>query len=239
MRFFVLAALLLSTGCGTPRPKGTRDARADELAQRMMASVNADAWQRTGAITWTFRGSNHHLWDRQRQLARVRTGDLEVFVDLKTQKGVAFEDGVRLEGDERDEAVKDAYAAWANDSFWLVAMNKAFDPGTTRSRVPSEDGREALMVEYSSGGVTPGDVYLWHFDENGRPVSWQMWVSIIPIDGLSATWEDWVALPTGAYVSTAHDVGIFSIDITDLDAAESLAQLVDGPDPFAVLTGSP
>lgn len=62
------------------------------------------------------------------------------------------------------------------------------------------------------------------------------WVSIIPIGGVSATWDKWVELPTGAFVSTSHDLGPFTTEVTDLDAAATLADLVDGPDPFEVLS---
>ncbi len=216
-------------------PDGVKNDRADELAKRMMNSVDAEAWNRTQAITWTFADRNNHLWDRKRRFVRVRSDDREVFVNLHTKKGVAFEDGQKLEGEDHDEAVEEAYAAWVNDSFWLTAMNKAFDGGTTRSVVKLEDRKEGLLVQYSSGGVTPGDAYLWHFDDKGRPVEWQMWVSNIPVDGVSATWEDWSKLPTGAYVSRLHEIGPVTIKITELDAAESLDKLVEGPDPFAVL----
>ena len=201
----------------------------------MVASVDAEAWKRTGAITWTFAGRNNHLWDRRRQFARVRKGDLDVYVNLRTKTGVAVEDGTRLEGKDRDKAVEKAYEAWVNDSFWLTAMNMPFDPGTKRFRVTTEEGGEALLVQYGSGGVTPGDAYLWHFDENGRPTSWQMWVSIIPIGGASATWEGWVQLRTGAWVSTSHDAGLLTIEVTDLDGAETLSDLVKGADPFEPL----
>jgi hypothetical protein len=217
------------------RPEGVTDSAADALAKEMIGSVDADAWARTGAITWTYADRYTHLWDRERHLVRVQRGGWEALVDLNRVQGVASIDGVRLEGADRDEAVLAGFAAWANDSFWLQAMNKAFDGGTTRARVPQPDGRDALLVAYSSGGVTPGDAYLWHLDETGRPVSWQMWVSIIPVGGLSATWEDWVQLRTGAWVSTRHALGPLEIAVTDLDGAETLGELVPGADPFAEL----
>lgn len=227
----------LWTGCGTAQPDGVVDARADDLARQMKESVDADAWRRTGAITWTFADRNNHLWDRRRMLARVRTDDVEVYIDLRTKTGVALQDGVRLEGRRRDDAVQKGYESWVNDSFWLIATNKAFDPGTTRLRVPQDDGGDALLVRYGSGGVTPGDAYLWHLDDNGRPTSWQMWVSVLPLDGVKATWEGWVELPTGAWVSTERKLALFTIEITELDAAETLQGLVAGPDPFRILLG--
>ena len=236
-----LAGVLLCGGgflaLNEPAPVGVSDAAADELANKMIDSVDRDAWARTGAVRWTYGERYTHLWDRDRHLVQVQKGSWEAMVDLNTLKGVAWQDGAALEGEARQAAVDEAYAAWANDSFWLNAMNKAFDPGTTRSRVSQPDGGEALLVQYSSGGVTPGDAYLWHLDESGRPESWQMWVSIIPIGGTGATWEGWEKLPTGAWVSTLHKLGPMDIRVTDLDGAETLAELVPGPDPFAPLLG--
>ncbi len=231
----LLLTLLLVAGCGTPIPQGIDDAQADELARRMMDASGYEGWKRTGAITWTFADRNNHLWDRRRQLVRVRNDDMEVFVDLRTREGVALRDGERLEGEEAAEAVEEAYASWVNDSFWLTAMFKAFDPGTARSRVVLEDGDQALLVQYASGGVTPGDAYLWYLDERGRPVSWDMWVSVSPIDGVSASWEEWVELSTGAWIATSHAVGPLTIEVTELEAAANIAELVEGPDPFQIL----
>lgn len=215
-----------------PRPQGIQDDAADALATTMIESVDADAWARTGAVTWTYGERYTHLWDRDRHFVRVRQGGFEAHVDLNTLQGVASQDGVALQGADRDDAVQTAYAAWANDSFWLNAMNKPFDPGTTRARVAQPDGRDALLVSYSSGGVTPGDAYLWHLDDAGRPVSWQMWVSIIPVGGVSSTWDDWVQLSTGAWVSTRHQLGPMDIRVTNLQGAETLAELEPGDDPF-------
>ncbi|MFT5586585.1 MAG: hypothetical protein ACI9VR_004184 [Cognaticolwellia sp.] len=218
-----------------PAPVGVSDAAADALADKMIDAVDREAWARTGAVNWTYADRYTHLWDRDRHFVQVQKGGWQALVDLNTLKGVASVDGVALAGAARDEAVQEAYAAWANDSFWLCAMNKAFDPGTSRSRVAQPDGSESLLVQYSSGGVTPGDAYLWHLDENGRPESWQMWVSILPIGGAAATWEGWEQLSTGAWVSTQHKLGPMDIQVTHLQGAESLSELSPGPDPFAPL----
>jgi hypothetical protein len=230
----IVCAALGGMACSEPIPRGIAGPDADGLARRMMQSVDADAWKRTKAISWRHADRRSHLWDRRRQLARVQKGDLDIYLDLRTRTGVVLRDGVRLQGQERDDALREGYEVWANDSFWLTAMNKAFDPGTTRSRVSLVDG-DALLVQYASGGVTPGDAYLWHLDEDGRPQSWQMWVSILPIGGVSVTWEEWTQLPTGAWVSTKRDAGLITIEITELDAAETMSELVKGPDPFDAL----
>ena len=82
--------------------------------------------------------------------------------------------------------IEKAVKYFNNDSFWLLAPYKIFDKGTKRSLVTLDDGHEGLLVTYTTGGTTPGDSYLWHLDSTGKPVSFQMWVSSLPIDGLEA-----------------------------------------------------
>jgi len=137
--------------------------------------------------------------------------------------------------DPLDAALDTAWRRWINDSFWLNPVVKAFDEGVARS-VARVDGRDALLLQYRSGGVTPGDRYLWLLDENGLPRAWRMWVSIIPIGGLEASWEGWTRLSTGALVATRHQMGPKRMEIRDVAGAETLSALVSGADPFAALT---
>ncbi len=210
----------------------TTSADADPLARRMLAAVDAEAWARTGAVRWTAPDGGRHVWDRQRGYHRYERRGLMVQLDLGTREGVAYRGGRRLSGREADEARELAYARFCNDSFWLNPVPKAFDGGTTRSLAPDVNGRDGVLVSYASGGVTPGDKYLWILDADARPVAWRMWVSVLPIPGLEASWEGWTRLPTGAWISTLHRIGPVTLRITDLRAAESLAALTPGVDAF-------
>lgn len=238
-----LVALLLALFAGlyvTQRhalPAAVEGPAAEALAQRMNAAVRADAWARTGAVRWTTRDGARHLWDRGRNLERYERGTLRVLVDLGTRRGVAWDGGRALQGDALRAAVDRAWARWANDSFWLNPVPKVFDGGVRRAVARDDDGHDALLVTYTVGGVTPGDRYLWILDERGRPRAWRMWVSILPIPGLEASWESWVTLPTGAVVSTAHRLGGLRITISQLAAAETLAALEGPRDPFGPLLG--
>lgn len=241
-RWLVLFALVVLGGLGAlffifdePLPTGEPGPRADALARRMEAAVNAAAWERTGAVRWTFAGRHDHLWDRQRHLARVRWDASEVLVDLDSRRGLAYRDGLRLKPDEAAELVETAWSYWVNDAFWLNPLAKLFDAGTTRAWVPQADGSAALLVTYASGGATPGDSYLWFPDAQGRPRAWQMWVSILPVGGVGTSWEGWIRLATGAQISTRHRIAFFTLEISNVVGAAALADLEPGPDPFAPL----
>ena len=215
-----------------PRPVGTPGPAAEALAHRMVAAVGGDQWEQTGAVEWTLLG-HHHLWDRQRGFVQVRRGDLRVLLRTSDQTGVAFRGSEALHGEALRGALDKAWAYFCNDSFWLNPIVKAFDDGTSRSIV-RVDGRDALLVEYGAGGVTPGDAYLWILDDDGRPTEWRMWVGVLPVGGVPTPWTDYVTLPTGAQVATQHRYGPLALSIEDLRGAATLADL-HSSDPFAAL----
>jgi hypothetical protein len=237
--FGVLMAALFVAGwlANEPRPVGAPGEAADALARKIEEKVGKEAWDRTGAVWWSFGDRYVHLWDRSRSFARVRWKDVEVLLDLSTRKGLATKAGGRVEGAEGDELVAHAYQRWINDSFWLNPLVKLFDEGTTRALVKGEDGRDALLVTYSSGGSTPGDAYLWILGDDGLPEAWKMWVGILPIGGLELTWERWIELPHGARISTLHE-GVFTLEMKDVQAAPSVTA-VEAEDPFAPLSAQP
>lgn len=242
----LILAIILTTSIylisiNKPRPKANPSPEADALAKQALSAVQDERWQRgTGAIMWTFPRGHEHLWDKRRGYARVRFDGVEVLIDLQTKDGFAYRDGVPIEAPKQSrDLLQKAWALWCNDAFWLNPLTKAFDPGTTRSIVPLEDGRKGLLVSYESGGVTPGDAYLWILDENHRPVAWRMWVSIIPVGGVEFSWDAWQKLSTGAFVATDHrgPLGI-PLNLTQVKAAARLSELVPGPDPFAQLVAA-
>ncbi|MCA9608852.1 MAG: hypothetical protein KC619_24780 [Myxococcales bacterium] len=227
----VLCVALISQD--EPRPTGETGEGAEALAARIEEAVDLGAWARTGAVRWSFAG-HEHLWDRRRGLCRVRFDDVEVLIREGGSAGRAYRGGVEVTGREGQSLRDDAYAYWVNDSFWLNPLAKLHDEGTTRRLVAPNQ----LLIEYGSGGLTPGDAYLWHVGEDGRPTAWQLWVSIFPIGGVRTTWDGWVTLDTGARISTRH-VAAFGlvVSLTDVAGAETLEALVGADDPFAPIAG--
>ena len=233
----VAAVVVVGVVLHRPLPEHIPSVEADALARQMMESVDVAAWERTGAVQWTFTDGSKHVGDRQRGLHRYRKGDLVVLYALDTRQGRAWRGETELEGHALTDALDNAWFAFCNDSFWLNPVVKAFDDGTSRSLVTLDDGRSGVLVTYAGGGVTPGDSYLWLLDDTGRPSHWRMWVSILPVGGLELSWDGWVELSTGAWVSTTHEweVGL-TTGISDVRGEATLDGLLDGAaDPFAPL----
>lgn len=215
------------------RPVMAPGPEADALARKIQAAVDLPAWQAIEAVSWDFAGRQQHLWDKKRGLIRVRWDDVEVLRPVEGADGVVTRKGAPVEGPERAALLQKAYAHFINDSFWLNPFDSFFHPGVTRGIAKNADGEAGLMVQYGSGGVTPGDAYLWQVGADGRPTAWQMWVGIIPIGGLKATWDGWITLG-GAQLATTHALGPITLQLDDI-AVGALAEIVPGPDPFAAL----
>lgn len=201
-------------------PEGQPSAEADALAERMLTAMNKSAWDSTKSVSWTFRGANTYEWDRVNHEVTVQWSDIEVRLKPDTREGIATKSGAEaLSAEDHDRYVKIAWDFFNNDSFWLAAPYKAFDPGTERSIVTCADGRQGLMVTYTSGGTTPGDSYVWILGEDDRPVACKMWVQIIPIGGIEFSWENYKTLPSGAIVAQDHiALGLLNVDLTNLSA---------------------
>lgn len=213
------------------RPRGIAGDKAEALAQKMLTAVNKPAWDSTHYVQWTFRDNHHYLWDKEQHLVQVKWDDMEVLLNPNDITGTVRQGGQPLIGEAADKAVQSAWSKFCNDSFWLLAPTKIYDPGVERSYVQLEDGREGLMVTYTSGGVTPGDSYLWLLDQTGLPASFKMWVSIIPVGGAEFTWEDWTELPTGAMVAKNHK-GMVEVPIRNVKAGQRLEEMGIEVNPF-------
>lgn len=213
----ILLAVIAGFVANQPLPKGESGPAAEALARKMEVAVNKAAWDSTRYVSWKFRTGTAYFWDKFQQAVVVEWGDTKVLLRTTDQSGIAFVEGVEVkDAQELESLLEKAWAQFANDSFWLCAQMKAFAPGTTRELVRLEDGSEGLLVHYSSGGVTPGDSYLWHLDETGLPTSWQMWVNIIPVGGLSFSWEDWTD-DTKGRIARQHNGSLLSVPIIDLE----------------------
>ncbi|WP_419211679.1 hypothetical protein ACNR9Q_13150 [Maribacter sp. X9] len=204
--------------CNEPLPIGESGPEADALAERMLSALNNDGYQNTTMIEWTFRGGDHtYKWDKEKAVVKVGWDDYRVDLDLITpDSSTAYEKGEKLPYEETLNLIDKAKSYFNNDSFWLVAPYKVFDKGTERYLVELEDGSEGLLVTYTQGGDTPGDSYLWLLERSGIPKSFKLWVKIIPIGGLEATWEGWQKTESGALLPSSHSFGPITMKMGDV-----------------------
>jgi hypothetical protein len=219
--FFTLPTLLLFgflyIKYNEDLPTGEQGQAADTLATRMLYVLNHDAYKTTDYLEWTFKGRQHYKWYKLQNRCEVYWGDFKVDLDLNNHdNSKVFVADQAYNGVEKHDYIHKAETYFNNDSFWLVAPYKVFDAGVERRLVKTEDDKNALLVTYTYGGTTPGDSYLWHFDAHGKPTRFQMWTSILPIDGLSASWNDWTTTESGAQLPIFHKLLILGLDMGDV-----------------------
>lgn len=194
-------------------PTGKKGPEADELATKMLNALNYEAYKNTRFIEWSFRGKRFYKWDKQENIVEVSWDENKVTLHTKEPgKSIVLINGKEIED---KETLQKSIDYFNNDSFWLVAPYKVFDDGIERKLVNYE-GKDALLVTYTTGGSTPGDSYLWILDENGKPTSYKMWVSIIPTGGTEASWNDWIITESGATLPTKHEMAVGILDLGDV-----------------------
>ena len=175
---------------------------ADTLAHNMLKAVKHEAYRNTRYIDWSFKGKRFYKWDKKRHIVDVKWNDARVLLHPNelTKSTVYLND---KEVSFNDNLVKRALRFFNNDSFWLVAPHKLFEPGIYRS-IRMIDGKEALHVKYSRGGTTPGDSYVWILDENYMPTNYQMYLQKMKKIGTSVSWEDWTLTESGTLLPKNH-----------------------------------
>ena len=208
------AGTLLIYALSAPLPEGVEGPEADALANQMLNALNVEGFHQLETISFSF-GEHHYLWNKATNKVDVLWDDYQVALDLDDpSESEAYQNGEVVE--KKRSLIDKALAYFYNDSYWLAAPYKVYDEGVERRLVKTEDGTKALLVTHTSGGVTPGDSYLWLLDDTYRPTAFKMWVSIIPIGGAKASWEAY-ELVSGVPFATKHRMGPLSLFIKNLD----------------------
>jgi hypothetical protein len=184
----VAAAAILIGGCTAESPAPGPDAadreivletRADSVAMMAYEASGGDAWDDVRYLRFDFavesngqRGpTRRHLWD-------LATGDYRiewpagtdttvvVLFNVDTRTGNAYVGGDLVEGARAEQMLESAYSRHINDTYWLMAPHKVFDPGAVRTYVPdsSSAAAEVLQLSFDNVGLTPGDRYWMKVD---------------------------------------------------------------------------
>jgi hypothetical protein len=214
------------------KPEGKSGDQADKVAERMLDKLNKDAYDAIDYINFEFFGGGHkYVWDKKNHKAVIEWKNNKVILDLGTQEGTAYKNGTLVEGDDAVSLLETAWSYWCNDSFWLVAPYKIFDAGTTRKLVDVEEGTHGLMIEYTSGGVTPGDSYLWILNEEYQPTGFKMWTQILPVQGTYVDWSKWDDYK-GAKLCISHKIVGKERSLQNVRVGNSLAEIGITDNPF-------
>jgi len=198
-------------------PQGKQGVEAEILAVKMLDALSFEAYKKTNYIEWTFRNKHHYKWEKDKNICTVYWEDYKVVLHLNNpENSKVFVHNFSVKGDMEKELLKKAIDNFNNDSFWLVAPYKIYDLGTERRLVTLENGDKGLLITYTSGGTTPGDSYLWILDDKGKPKSFKMWTSILPLKGIEASWSDWITTESGAQLPTFHKFLFFGLQMGEV-----------------------
>jgi hypothetical protein len=221
-----LSLLLASlAGCGDYEVQGhppTNAQRADRLANGVALASGAAAIPSVRTIGFTYvvregdtvKLARTHTWDFKTGTDTVSVGDRMVTVNLKNP-------------DTGDPVQADALKAWVNDTRWLAAGLKLFDPDVRREYVGRREiagkAYEVLGVTFPAAADMPAERYNFYVDPYTSLIAYSDRLTEGSPDAADApadraTWERYqhrqnLVLPT------FHHVGPQVITIENLSVA--------------------
>jgi len=201
----------------TPTDTLTLDSKADSVAYRLMEAHGADAFASVPYLRFNFavetpngtRVIGRHLWDRTTGDYRVewQSGPDSSYVALvnvrnvtdEAPAGTVYLNGTELTGTTADEARRQAYGRFINDTYWLLAPLKVFDSGVNRRYAADSSTAEhdVLRLTFGDVGLTPGDEYwLYVSTETGRLDRWAFHLQGMPEEAPPRPyrWTDYTTL---------------------------------------------
>ncbi len=202
----VLLALLAAASASE------RDPKAASVGKELIAAMGGEAaWEKARSFQFEFVVAREgkeaarfrHVWDRYTGDYRLggtdKTGaPYEVFFNVNTKEGQVFVNGRPAEGEARETLLKTAYGRFINDTYWLIAPWKIFDPGVNlaydgEKTCPEGGVCDVLRVSFGENvGLTPKDVYwLWITRDGRRMVQWQYVLGGAQQEPTTAPWKDW------------------------------------------------
>jgi hypothetical protein len=186
------------------------DPKAVALADKVMAALGGQkAWEATRFLRFDFAVerdgkdvfSRAHTWDkwtgRYRLEGKTREGDpFVVVMNINTKDGDAWRKGTKLEGEEEKKELEQAFAAWTNDTYWLLMPYKLRDPGVRLALAGSEtrEGKtwDKLLLSFDNVGLTPKDKYWVYVNrETGLVDRWDFVLKGEQKPPSTFSWEGW------------------------------------------------
>jgi hypothetical protein len=205
------AAMTLAIALAWPAPGSAEsEPAAVAIAERVLERLGGrDAWRGTRYLRFDWaveRGGEQvvrrgHFWDKWTGDYRLEaaTGEGAAYVvvmNLNTREGHAWSGDEELAGEALQKHLEDAFGAWTNDTYWLLAPFKLLDPGVslTLAGEESEGGTtwDRLELSFDGVGLTPKDRYwVWVNRETGLVDRWDYVLKGEDGPPTSWTWEGW------------------------------------------------
>lgn len=203
-RPLALAAVLFSLLAAAPGPAAGSDPEVAALAQGLVERLGGqETWEAARFFRFTFAGFRTHHWDKWDGRHRLEYTDRDghrwvILENVQSREGKAWKDGELLAGEEAAQALEAAYAAWINDTYWLLMPFKMQDPGVTLTY----DGEEEIggvvydkvLLTFGEVGLTPGDRYWAYINrKTGLLDRWAYVLESYEEDRPATHWEwkDW------------------------------------------------
>lgn len=241
-------ALLLSVLAALPA--AAQPTAADIAGQVMQALGGQEAWDNTRFLRFTFAGRRTHHWDKHTGRHRLEGQSPEgqayvVLHNLDTREGEAWLDGKKADEAAAKEWLERAYAAWINDTYWLLMPYKLQDPGVNLTYEGAEQVEgityDKLHLSFGNVGLTPGDEYwAWINRDTHLMDRWAYLLQAQPgqaraTEPTAWRWQGWqkygniLLAPTRAQVS-----GDRKLELTDIAVFDTLPDSVfTSPEPVA------
>jgi len=219
----VFSGFLLAFGlCASAR---ARDAKADAVGKEFISALGGEgAWDKARQLKFDFVVDREgktlarfsHAWDRYTGDYRVSGTDktgapFVVLFNVNTKQGKALVNGVAVEGEEKEKLLKTGYGRFINDTYWLLAPWKIFDPGVTlaydgEKPCPGSGTCDLLKLSFDSVGLTPKDIYwLWITKDGRQMVQWQYVLNGAQDEPTTALWKNWQKMG-GMSLSTEKEI---------------------------------
>jgi len=227
----VALLVLVMMGCGAESDLGsplddiTLETRADSVAMQLYAAHGGpSAWPAAAYLRFDFgiqqgdqtRVVAKHLWNRQTGDYRLEWGpspdsqyvamfNVNAFGEAASEAapdaGEVYLNGTAVDSTAHATRMQQAQQRFVNDSYWLLAPLKVFDPGVSRTYVAdsSDAQHEVIQLTFGEVGMTPGDQYWLYVNaETGQLDRWAFNLQSMPDDAPARAfdWTDYQLFET-------------------------------------------
>ena len=193
------------------------ETKADSVAMTLVeAHGGLETWASAPYVRFDFgidRGETQqvaarHLWNRQTGEYRMEWNqgpdstyvalfNVDMFGEAASQPageaGEVYLNGSAVDSSAHDRLMQTAHQRFVNDSYWLLAPLKVFDPGVNRSYAAdsSTATHDVISLTFGDVGLTPGDQYWLYVNrDTGQLDRWAFHLQGME-DGAPPQFFDW------------------------------------------------